>query len=464
VAKRGIFSSSMCWFLNCRQNQRALRRPTSSLSSVSSSVWFYHYIRKSCCSSKTEMTLEPQCRSLPIHGPQSLDVDVGVEAQRRNTGWFNRIFQACQIAYILRTALPLITNILAWYATNGMNGIAMQKASVALRKDHPSLFTILANTALITSAQLLLGAILGRFLLYLHSCCKFRSNLIVHTFGFDLLQPAQILLAALHSMGSVSTNLGFMFGSASLVQIIKLMEPFQTLILSKFLSEEGKRITPGIITSMSLTVGAAVSLIKSRPQSSPVLAVFFAVLSGFTLSSRNVIQRHQYASFKATTTAALKQMEEQGQLERALVQFTQISMQSGMLVMTILLPLMIIAPREQMLYAHEGALRTHIDVFLWHPLYNVFSMITLAFCSALTHSLFNAGKRVVAIAMAIVWFKEEITTKNLLGFAATLVGGCWYTCESQIKKSQSSWLKCGPALLVLYFLFSNQWEGMFSII
>ena len=246
-----------------------------------------------------------------------------------------------------------------------------------------------------------------------------------------------------------------MFGSASLVQIIKLMEPFQTLILSKMFSEEGKQITPGIITSMSVTVGAAISLIKSRPQTPPVLAVIFAVLSGFTLSSRNVLQRHQYVSVKH---------DEYGPLERALAQFMQISLQSGMLVTAILLPLLLFGNPEHILYARQGAFHTYGDVFVWHPLYNAFSMITLGFCSALTHSLLNAGKRVVAIAMAIIWFKEGFTTKNIIGLAFTLVGGCWYTCESRSKgqASRGNWFKFGPTFLILYFLFSSEWDGMFT--
>jgi uncharacterized ion transporter superfamily protein YfcC len=90
-------------------------------------------------------------------------------------------------------------------------------------------------------------------------------------------------------------------------------------------------------------------------------------------------------------------------------------------------------------------------------------MITLAFCSALTHSLLNAGKRVVAIAMAIVWFKEGFTVRNVLGLAVTLLGGCWYTWESKKAKRQpltTTWMKFIPALFILHFLFSSIWEGI----
>ena len=414
-----------------------------------------------------------------------------------------------RIIHILRHALLFLANVAAWYTTNGMNGIAMQKAAVALREqaeeeEKVSFFVVLTNTALMTAMQLLLGAVLGRVLLCLYSVVFRRNQPILYNSSnnnnncklgivIGSLQPAQILLAALHMIGSLATNLGFMFGSASLVQIIKLMEPFQTLLLTKlFSSEEGKHITPGIVASMSVTVGAAMSLIQTRPQQPPILSVLFAILSGLTLSSRNVLQRHQYllptssSSLLATGGAGspYKQQQQQqqqlpvhhhqqdesqqqqqlSQLERALVQFTQLSLQSGLVITcTLVLPLLCAMPSNKLLYLQDGALESHGDVFVWHPLYNAFSMITLAFCSALTHSLLNAGKRVVAIAMAIVWFKEGFTVRNVLGLAVTLLGGCWYTWESKKAKRQpltTTWMKFIPALFILHFLFSSIWEGI----
>ena len=67
----------------------------------------------------------------------------------------------------------------------------------------------------------------------------------------------------------------------------------------------------------------------------------------------------------------------------------------------------------------------------YHPLYNVFSMVTLGFCSALTHSLLNAGKRVYAIIIAILWFQEGFSFSTVVGLVAVAMGGMWYTLESK---------------------------------
>mmetsp|Transcript_43958 Transcript_43958/g.127967 ORF Transcript_43958/g.127967 Transcript_43958/m.127967 type:complete len:118 (-) Transcript_43958:30-383(-) len=80
----------------------------------------------------------------------------------------------------------------------------------------------------------------------------------------------------------------------------------------------------------------------------------------------------------------------------------------------------------------------NFQVLLWHPLYNVFSMITLGFCSALTHSLLNAGKRVFAISMAMLWFREGLNPPTLAGLLTVGIGGFWYTWESKQKEGSPS--------------------------
>lgn len=48
-------------------------------------------------------------------------------------------------------------------------------------------------------------------------------------------------------------------------------------------------------------------------------------------------------------------------------------------------------------------------MLLWHPLYKAFSVITLGFYSALTHALLNTGKRIFAILLAVLWFRESFS-------------------------------------------------------
>ena len=157
------------------------------------------------------MASELSVESLPILDPSESgagshegDAD---DHHRQHDRFARCLRQTRQLVHILRHVLMLLANIVAWYATNGMNGIAMQKAAVSLREEKLSFLPIFTNTALVTAVQLLLGACLGRVLLYVYSFI-FKTKPISVPFTLELLQPAQILLALLHSTGSISTNLG----------------------------------------------------------------------------------------------------------------------------------------------------------------------------------------------------------------------------------------------------------------
>ena len=79
---------------------------------------------------------------------------------------------------------------------------------------------------------------------------------------------------------------------ASLVQIIKLLEPFETLVWTRLLlPSERNLITMEVLSILILTIGAALALVHSRKKTPHPYALVFAILAGVTLSSRKVWQR-----------------------------------------------------------------------------------------------------------------------------------------------------------------------------
>ena len=334
---------------------------------------------------------------------------------------------------ILSTVAQL-ANIIIWFWTNAMNAIEMQKYSVESNslwneKDHLLRFiqTWIA-TCLITSLQLLAGALIGRILLFfLNPKLTWSQVRATHS----------MQLSSLHMFGSLATNMGFMYGKASVIQVLKLLEPFETLGLSLLFFQEGN-FTTGIGSSMILVVGAAMSLLKMQAKKPAPLAVVFAILSGLILSCRNVLQRKHHL-----TNDAIKELNK---LERSLVQFTQLSFYSGISLGIIsLLQLVVIRPIFRL---------PELVIFLWHPLYNVFSMTTLGFVSALTHSLLNAGKRVFSIILAVLWFREGLDSKMIAGLIFVGIGGSWYSYESKRKqeKAENGFHKLVLSLTALFFL------------
>jgi drug/metabolite transporter (DMT)-like permease len=322
-----------------------------------------------------------------------------------------------------------------------MNGIALQSFSSHIRDFRSGKEDLVSNIAvmlLVTGVQLALGVVVG----------------LVILLSFSLMHPSahrgrrfqvsmkrqEVILDSLHCIGSTCTNLGFSYGSASLVQILKLLEPFETLVLSRVLLPDEGKVTIGVVSSMIFVVVSAVSLIRIRPDKPHPHAVLFAVLSGVTLSWRNVLQRKQHVQAQVDSQHE-DYNKHVSKVERSVELFTKLSFHSAVLALLIAIPLngFLLATSA----SHSRVLRMvwvealNWRVLIWHPLYNAFSMITLGFCSALTHSLLNAGKRVFAIVMAIVWFREDFTVATLLGLIAVACGGCWYTFEAKAKKPES---------------------------
>jgi drug/metabolite transporter (DMT)-like permease len=347
-----------------------------------------------------------------------------------------------------------ITNIFLWYYTNGMNGIAMESFAKKFRENTleqqmnrslgPSSFLvwetlhILSTTCFVTSRQLLVGAAIGRFLLFLMNPAITWDRIRSSHWG-----P----LSMLHALGSLATNLGFMYGKASVIQVLKLLEPFETLLLSQLFFREGT-FTVGIVSSMLVVVGGAMSLLRLQSKPPAAQAVVAALASGLLLSCRNVLQRkHQTHNLQQQQTSndvlpiknTPHSQPELTKLEKSVVQFTQLSFYSGIYISLVYLPLWFWSVHSMKRGDEYDIDNTdpNIQVYLWHPLYNIFSMITLGFCSALTHSLLNAGKRVFAICMAMLWFHEGLNDPaKIAGLLTVAFGGCWYSAESKAAKSK----------------------------
>jgi len=192
----------------------------------------------------------------------------------------------------LPSLLFLLTNVVCWYGSNGLYGIAMQSFAADLRSSTPSSSSssspysnMLLVSLTVTALQLLAGGLLGGVVgwalrtmtrvvvpepetktgpktlvtaahaqssITTTSAAASSSNNSISTCtdainGGDALptstktsssqlrlsiqqslqllppSPEELQLALLHALGSVATNLGFLYGSASLVQIVKLL-------------------------------------------------------------------------------------------------------------------------------------------------------------------------------------------------------------------------------------------------
>lgn len=228
-------------------------------------------------------------------------------------------------------------------------------------------------------------------------------------------------------------------------------------------STRAQLIDAGVLASTSVTVGAALSLVKVRSSSgrssSNPTAVLYAIVSGLVLSLRNVLQRRQLAMTTKTTatkTSSANKSSKNGaspeasattsstmtistdavaKLKKSVQSFALLSFHAGVLLTAIAVGLALLLLPGGKKQHQQWFSTISWQMLFYHPLYNIFSMVTLGFCTALTHSLLNVGKRVYAIVVAILWFREDFSPGTAVGLVAVLVGGVWYTLESKRAKS-----------------------------
>ena len=161
-----------------------------------------------------------------------------------------------------RSSMTLLTIFtVCWYYTSSKNAVATQQLvenyqehisitagstsgtmTAAGGNDRPPLPCMLhfAMMASLTALQLFVGLCVATFLSWgiLSGSCQGSATTVTSSASSSTTptpptkRVASYLISSLHYFGCLFTNLGFAYGSASIVQVIKLLEPIETLILT----------------------------------------------------------------------------------------------------------------------------------------------------------------------------------------------------------------------------------------
>ena len=73
-----------------------------------------------------------------------------------------------------------------------------------------------------------------------------------------------LMIGIFHSLESLFTNLGFTYGSAIVVQIIKLIEPIETLLLTVIFAQSFEAVTARKYISMMVTITGTAILLSQK--------------------------------------------------------------------------------------------------------------------------------------------------------------------------------------------------------
>mmetsp|Transcript_6743 Transcript_6743/g.9792 ORF Transcript_6743/g.9792 Transcript_6743/m.9792 type:complete len:882 (+) Transcript_6743:72-2717(+) len=216
--------------------------------------------------------------------------------------------------------------------------------------------------------------------------------------------------------------------------MIKLTEPIQTFLLDVFLRKLLRIPRQAIKMSISCFVIGAALVFFGRNHNilngkSTFWAIFTVVLSGFFLSSRNVVKKiiHHKGSQESTTSTKIHSPSSVGiTLMEGVEDFIHLSLGGAI----VLLPFVLLAFISLSFKSSDTAFLGKLIPSFWpfftmvlsHSTYNAASLLVLSFVAAPVHSLLNSGKRLSSTLFVMIWFGEEITSEMILGFAFIFAG------------------------------------------
>lgn len=237
----------------------------------------------------------------------------------------------------------------------------------------------------------------------------------------DLIKSVS-LLAVVHTMGNLLTNMSLGAVSVSFTHTIKAMEPFFSVILSAMFL--GDVPNPTVVATLLPIVGG-VALASMSEASFNWLGFLSAMGSNITFQSRNVLSKKLM-------------LKKDGDGLDNISMFSLITIASFLMLTPISLAVegwsLTPAALAAKGVANPSLVMQHalIAALCFHT-YQQVSYMILSRVSPVTHSIGNCVKRVVVIVAAIVFFSTPVNTQNAIGTSIALGGVFAY---GQVKRMQ----------------------------
>ena len=265
-----------------------------------------------------------------------------------------------------------------------------------------------------------------------------------------------ILVGSLHCFRCLCTNAGFGFGSASLVQVVKLLEPIETLLITALVHVflvsprlRGGDLTSSIMTTRQLLAEAlparkvvstliivsGTSMLLLQKSMKPTInfpSVVFALGSGVCFATRNVVNKtfksynNNENNTKPSGHNTRKQLFQEA-MHKGMTNFARITLLSFVPVAIITFVALLLGHHQLLTQTPSHNL---VRAVLFHCLYNMASITVLSLTSAPVHSLLNVGKRIANVLAAAVAFSTPISSGGRVGMLFAAVGAMLYNNTS----------------------------------
>lgn len=342
-----------------------------------------------------------------------------------------------------------------WYISSNFNAIASQVLfSKFDSNEQQDRIVLLAQ--LLTTLQLVLGT---AFSITFFACRRLLYGKTQGSLFHKKVRVFDLFIGILHYVGSMCTNMGFAYGSASLVQCVKLLEPIETLILmvlaiivrdnifSKSWDTTKLEIQQFVsvrkVSSTFVIIGGTTLLLKQKSMDPNPKSIIFALVSGFCMASRNVLKKTT-SSINSDSGSGRNEESSNGAFVTGVQSFTFITTMAAVPAVAVTLVCYIHkfsslnSLVSYLLKSENDAAANMGRAVVFHCLYNVFSITVLSLTSATTHSLMNVGKRIVNVLAAAAYFGVKLSLSGKAGISLAAVGAFIYNDNStEMIKSSS---------------------------
>eukprot|EP01068_Selenidium_serpulae_P011481 Selendium_serpulae@DN5669_c0_g1_i3.p1 len=367
-----------------------------------------------------------------------------------------------------------------WYISSSKNAVATQllfhdrlssnSASESLHsKGGP-----IATATILTTLQLFCGLCLSKPL----TCVlRAKADSAPNAPSGESTSKVYIFCAGmLHFSGCLLTNFAFAYGSASLVQVVKLLEPIETFILATFvgalLHGLSSAAAPGLnkVVAIFFIVAGTYQLLaqssKITVESLSHPAIAFTLISGLLMSSHNVLYKTTHRAVQSTkstecdvkrrgsaddddstllscqppSSAGLKPITSpSSSTPRSIWRDAARKGLENFGVMTGAACVPGAAALVAVLLASQSdwkdvalILKIGKAAIAFHGMFHIFSITVLSMLAAESHSLLNVGKRIFNVLVAFLYFGDPVGLRGTIGLALAGIGGLVYALPPQI--------------------------------
>jgi len=403
---------------------------------------------------------------------------------------------------IMEVILAIAISTACWYWSSSINAISTQilfqlcKSETFGTQGSDVSVSIIPLAQLMTTCQLLMGGVMSIPIVFgvgsifrrpENGDRKDGATSATSLLG-ESIKKEDLIIGFIHYFGSLCTNMGFGYGSASLVQCIKLLEPIETLILSVIailvrdimrgggssLDQFGQNSFNGthedirkilsprkIGSTLTIILGTSMLLAQKSMETNPK-SIIFAIGSGVCMSLRNVLKSTSGGRSEDKPTKSMPSMSFhqtfRGIFSMGMENFARMTILAA--VPSVLITCGFIASNNlplgsitSFLASNPNATTSFVTAVIFHCFYNIFSITVLSMTSAPVHSLLNVGKRIANVLAAAIKFSVPLTVSGQIGIFLAGIGAFMYKEKSMKTLNKTGILKANNRGVRRFFLW-----------